>query len=921
MVENLKSSNQKKKVLACVVTVLFLTAILAQTTQVNVAWASPTAVYVDPPVTKDGSYIPSSYFAMAMTVDYVELLWGYQVEMTFNPQVLHGVSVDDSGFLGSAGGTVLVAPGQGFDNVNGRLSLFGAFLFEKDPLYLPIGGGPLVIITFEVVGIGASPLVFGSDTGLANSTGGWWLGPDWVPIHKVENPSIFADGYFDNRYPAAVFIYSPDVPFVGEAVTFNASDSYDLDGTIVSYDWDFGDDSTGTGVTPTHSYSSFGSYKVNLTVTDNDGLVDSQSVWVYVYAAPAVSFTYSPLTPVVAETVTFDASGSYDPDGTIVSYVWDFGDTFSDSGQIVTHAYSTAGTYTVNLTVTDDDELANSTLVQLKIRMLPGSPWADFTYSPTAPLVAETVTFDASGSYDPDGTIVSYLWDFGDSFTGSGEVVTHAYSVSGTHTVNLTVVDNDGLIDTALKQITVYLDETPPVANAGPDQTVNQYTLVSFDGSASSDNVGVVSYVWKFTDGTLQTLTGSNPTYNFTMPGIFVVTLNVTDAAGNWDTSTVNITVLDITVPVADAGPDQTVNESTEVTFDGSGSTDNVGITSYQWTFVDVTPKTLTGEKPKYTFATLGVYVVTLNVSDAAGNWDTDEVVITVLDETPPVANAGPDQTVDQGTEVTFDGSGSTDNVGVTGYAWTFDDVTPQTLSGANPKYTFANPGVFVVTLNVTDAAGNWATDTVTITVHDVTKPLANAGSDQTVNEDALVTFDGSGSSDNVGIVSYTWKFTDGTAKTLTGVNPTYTFNTPGVFTVTLNVTDAAGNWATDTVVITVRDVTKPGADAGSDQTADVGAVVSFDGGGSTDNVGIVTYSWDFDDGTTGTGKTVTHSYSDSGIYTVTLTVRDAAGNTSTDATTVTVSAPSAGFPIWIAAAIIVIAILAVAIFVFMRRR
>jgi len=93
----------------------------------------------------------------------------------------------------------------------------------------------------------------------------------------------------------------------------------------------------------------------------------------------------------------------------------------------------------------------------------------------------------------------------------------------------------------------------------------------------------------------------------------------------------VNPWFLDATPPVADAGPDQTVYEDTLMTFDGSGSSDNVGIVSYVWTFVDVTPQTLTGMTPAYTFTTSGIYIVTLDVSDPAGNHATDTVTITVL--------------------------------------------------------------------------------------------------------------------------------------------------------------------------------------------------------------------------------------------------------------------------------------------------
>jgi len=284
---------------------------------------------------------------------------------------------------------------------------------------------------------------------------------------------------------------------------------------------------------------------------------------------------------------------------------------------------------------------------------------------------------------------------------------------------------------------------------------------------------------------------------------------------------------------------------------------------------------------------------------DNAGNEESHHILIGIkLDKTAPAANAGVDQTANEDTVVTFDGSASQDENGIATYTWTFIDATPQTLSGKNPTYTFATPGTYIITLKVTDPSGNYATDTVIITVLDVTKPIANAGSDRTVNEDTPITLDGSASSDNVGITAYTWTFTDVTTKTLTGEKPTYTFNMPGVYTITLNVTDATGNWATDTIVITVADVTKPVANAGQDKTVNVGTTVSFDASGSSDNVGIVSYEWDFGDGTMGIGATTTHTYTKPGTYTVTLMVRDKAGNSVTDTMTVTIQEVAAPAPI-----------------------
>jgi PKD repeat protein len=349
--------------------------------------------------------------------------------------------------------------------------------------------------------------------------------------------------------------------------------------------------------------------------------------------------------------------------------------------------------------------------------------------------------------------------------------------------------------------------------------------------------------------------------------------------------------ILDTTQPTANAGSDQAVDEDTLMTFDGSASIDNIGITSYTWTFLDGTLQTLTGTNPAYTFNTPGSYTVTLSVTDAVLHSATDTVVITVLDITKPVADAGDDQVVHEDTMVTFSGSDSTDNVGIANYVWTFNDVKPQTLLGVNATYIFGMPSVYNVTLTVSDAQGNSATDIVTITVIDATWPAANAGPDQIVEEDGLVDFNGSASSDNVGIITFVWTFTDGTLQTMFGVSPSYPFETPGVYTVTLNVTDAEGHFTTDTVVITVQDTTPPLIDLGNYATIVENAPVNLDASGSLDNVAIVDYLWNFGDGTSenSTIPSVVHTYTKPGVYMITLTVADEAGNIDSTSTSIVV--------------------------------
>ncbi|MCJ7562721.1 MAG: PKD domain-containing protein, partial [Thermoplasmata archaeon] len=224
--------------------------------------------------------------------------------------------------------------------------------------------------------------------------------------------------------------------------------------------------------------------------------------------------------------------------------------------------------------------------------------------------------------------------------------------------------------------------------------------------------------------------------------------------------------------------------------------------------FIDDGSVELTGETVDYEFTEPGVYTVTLTVADAAGLEDIDTVVITMVDEAPPVANAGADLTgVEVGDTVMLNGSGSTDNVGIDEYVWTFVDGTAQELSGRTVNYTFDNVGVFTITLTVTDAAGFSDTDVVVVSVSLANDPpVADAGEDQNVKVDATVTLDASGSTDDNAIVTYTWTFDyDGEPVILTGVEQEFVFEIAGTYNVTLTVTDAQGLSDTDTVEIVVE--------------------------------------------------------------------------------------------------------------------
>jgi PKD repeat protein len=206
--------------------------------------------------------------------------------------------------------------------------------------------------------------------------GYWRIGGDNLTFWKNEPTSDFFAGSIDEvaTYPTALSLARVQQHFVDSgrtlpgniaptasytssishlALSVNGSASSDADGTIISYSWDFGDGSTGTGVTATHTYAAAGSYPVTLTVGDDGGATGTSTTTVVATAIqpPTASFTST----VTGPSVAFDASGSFDPDGTITSYAWTFGDGTTGTGVNPTHVYATAGTYNVTLTVTDDD--------------------------------------------------------------------------------------------------------------------------------------------------------------------------------------------------------------------------------------------------------------------------------------------------------------------------------------------------------------------------------------------------------------------------------------------------------------------------------------------------------------------------------------------------------------------------------------
>jgi PKD repeat protein len=251
-----------------------------------------------------------------------------------------------------------------------------------------------------------------------------------------------------NMPPRPGFVF-PDRSCAGSPILFDASSTQDDPQDKLSYAWDFGDGETAEGVKVTKTYAKGGTYKVALIVDDNAGTRCSVA---------SIQKPISVNTPPVAEAgrdidmcvrsneelqVGFDGTRSYDPDGDALTYMWDFGDGQTGDSRTTTHVYKKGGTYTVKLIVNDGSGSQCSSDVDTLTVKLNTQPVANAGPNLVCCLNQQAV-FDGSGSYDPDGDALTYMWDFGDGTTAQGTKVTHAYTKRGTYMVTLKVDDNRG---------------------------------------------------------------------------------------------------------------------------------------------------------------------------------------------------------------------------------------------------------------------------------------------------------------------------------------------------------------------------------------------------------------------------------------------------------------------------------------------
>ena len=453
--------------------------------------------------------------------------------------------------------------------------------------------------------------------------------------------------------------------------------------------------------------------------------------------------------------VTLDGSGSTDANNDTLTYKWEVTAIPSGSKAVLSSATvpkptfkaDVVGTYSFTLVVSDGKLSSPAVTATVVASNSNSAPVANPGPNQNVKLGA-LVYLDGSGSTDSDKDPLTYRWTLVIKPTDSAAVLSFPNSPNPKFTADkagayaLGLVVNDGKIDSAQGFVTVtaYPENTPPVALAGENQNVTLKTLVSLNGSGSSDaNADPLTYKWALiykpatSAAELSSKVIFNPTFTGDVPGTYVASLVVNDSKIDSVASVVTIIVAAAnSAPVANAGIAQSVTIPATVTLDGTGSTDADRDTlTYKWVLSPATGSSAvlssaTDSKPTFTAETSGTYVASLIVNDGKVDSVVDNTLITAYAlNKAPVASAGTAQSVSVTATVTLNGSGSTDaNGDALTYKWALTTIpsrsnaTLSSTSVANPTFEADVIGVYVASLIVNDGKVDSAVSTVPITAN-----------------------------------------------------------------------------------------------------------------------------------------------------------------------------------------------------------
>jgi len=682
----------------------------------------------------------------------------------------------------------------------------------------------------------------------------------------------------------------PPVADAGGPYTVNEGTALPLLGTAsdpnlaqdpLTYGWDLdgdGEFDDANTLATSHTWTQDGTYTIALRVSD--GLLTSTDTAEVTVSdlGPTANFTWAPTSPGENTSVAF-TDHSTTPNDPIVSREWDFAGLATSTQTNPSFTFVDDGIYEVTLTVTDTD--GSTSTISKNVTVADRAPTAAFTWTPQSEGTPVQFTDQSTTPHD---SIVSWSWNFAGRGTSTEQNPSFTFAESGTYQVTLTVIDDDGSVNSLSKNVAV-ADLAPTAEFSWLPEPANEGSPVQFTDESTTPHDPIVAWSWDF--GGLGTSTQRNPAFTFMQHGVMAVTLRVTDSDGSQSTVTHNVTILDAG-PTADFAWQTPITEGSPAAFTDQSTTPADPVVAWEWNFGGL--GTSTQRNPAFTFTADGDYDVTLTVTDSDGSTDSTTKTVTVTDAAPTAEFTYAAQYEGLPVEFADQSTSPADTI----VAWEWDFGGAGSSSEQNPSFLFDGSGTWSVTLTVTDADGS--TDSVT---HDVIvpdlEPLADfAWAPEPAGEGSPVQFTDKSTSPLDPIVSWQWDFAG--LGSSTEASPSFTFTADGLYDVTLTITDSDGSISSATKTVTVLDLAPTAAFTWTPQNED--APVQFTDQSTTPADAIVAWAWDFAGLATSSEQHPVFEFPGNGTWQVTLTVTDADGSTDSIAHDVIVAdlAPTAAF-------------------------
>jgi gliding motility-associated-like protein len=708
-------------------------------------------------------------------------------------------------------------------------------------------------------------------TGIVNEW--YWLfgdggqSTDQNPTHAYEDTGLFTvrlvvgnSGCYDTLTFINYIHVNP--PIANFAVTINCDQPFVrifTDNSIGAdeWNWDFGDGSTSTLPSPSHTYATAGNFNVILRVKNNTSGCEHSKTIPVVVADEQANFSATALEICKRSSTTFNAVSNNSAG--IVNFEWDFGDGTTGTGNPLSHVYIQSGDFNVRLIITDAAGCTDTSTKLNYIRV--NGPTADFNPAVPGSCLQSSITFNDLSVTDGIHAITEWSWNYGD---GNSEMLTsppfmHSYANQGTYAVSLLVKDAAGCTDSIFKDNLIVI--SIPVADFSAADTIScPSNAIVFSNNSTGPGL---SYLWNFGDGI--TSNQMSPAHSYTSDGIYTVQLTITDSYG----CTAAITkdqYITIVSPVADFSVSDSVSTCPPLIVQFTNTSSNQS--TYNWDFGDGTFSSAIS--PSHFYNVAGIYFAKLSITGPGGCTSVKTKKIEVRG--PKGSFTYQNFTGCKPLTVNFTAT-SQDRIS---FIWDFNDGTTIATNDSVIAHTYTIPGIYLPKMILKDAAGC----TVPITGLDT---IIVSGVNAAFTADTLlhcsngsVQFTNATVSNDL-IVSFLWDFGDGTTSTQT--SPVHFYAGEGIFTPKLKAITAMGCRDSVAALIPVKIVKTPSIAVTQSSNGCVPLIMNFSGNLLNADTAAINWQWTFNDGRNTSGKIIDSIlFANAGNYTATLLATNSSG-------------------------------------------